>query len=323
MSLARLTAASLLVLAPAIANDTLATLGAGGLTPLKTSTIVMESEDLEISIHKITVRYLFSNTSDHDQDVTVAFPLPELGGGMLANEPVKIPSKDPVNFIDFRVLAGGKPVTPKVEMRAFVDNQEITADLKAMGVPLSPLDEHAAAAYRKAPANLRAKFEKGGWMDCKLTNDDRCWPMWQVRIQYYWTQHFPAKSTLQVEHTYSPVVGGSYITPTDDGSSTARDFCGGPAAVAEIQKQKALHPPKNTDSPVLMQRRIQYIVTTANNWAGPIGSFKLSILPDAASDIVLTCQQGLKRVAPARYEFSRTSFRPDKELDIMILQPAN
>ena len=35
--------------APLFANDTLVTLGAGGLVPLKSAGIAMESEDLQIS----------------------------------------------------------------------------------------------------------------------------------------------------------------------------------------------------------------------------------------------------------------------------------
>jgi Domain of unknown function (DUF4424) len=47
----------------------------------------MKSEDLQISVHKIAVKYLFENANDHDVDATVAFPLPELNGATVANNP--------------------------------------------------------------------------------------------------------------------------------------------------------------------------------------------------------------------------------------------
>ena len=328
MTVARLAAVSLIaVVLPSGANDTLATLGAGGLAPLKSSTIVMESEDLEISVHKISVRYIFRNTSDRDIDVIVAFPLPELSGGLLANSPVKIPSTDPLNFVDFQVLVDGKSVAPKIETRAFVEtravNTEITADLGSMRVPASPLDESITAAFRKAPPAQQARFEKNGWIDCKLTNDGKCWPMWTVRVQFYWTQRFPARSAVEVRHSYSPIVGGSYITPNNDGASELKPYCGGADALEKIKKLKALHPAKNSESPALLERRIQYILTTANNWSGPIRNFRLSVIPDAPDDIVVTCLPGLKPISPARYELVRSNFRPDKELDVLILQRAN
>jgi hypothetical protein len=72
-----------------------------------------------------------------------------------------------------------------------------------------------------------------------------------------------------------------------------------------------------------LERRIQYILTTANNWSGPIRSFRLSVIPDSPTDIVATCVPGLKRAGPARYELLRSNFRPDRELEVLILQPAN
>jgi hypothetical protein len=311
----------LAALLPAIANDTLATLGAGGLIPVKTSVIRMESEDLEISIHRVAVRYIFRNTSARSLDVTVAFPLPELAGGLVANSPVEIPSRDPVNFVDFRVFADGKAVAPKVESRAFADGAEITAELRAAGIPISPVDAHVTPSLRKVPA-VQARFQKNGWIDCNLTPDAKCWPMWATRTKFYWTQRFPAGKAVEVRHTYSPVVGGSYITMDMDGASNIRPYCGNADALEQIRRLKALHPRVDRDKPVLVERRIQYILTTANNWSGPIGSFHLSIVTDAPDDIVLTCMPELKTIAPGRYEVTRTDFHPENELDVLLLQPA-
>jgi hypothetical protein len=102
-----------------------------------------------------------------------------------------------------------------------------------------------------------------------------------------------------------------------------KPYCGGADALEKIKKQKTLHPAKNSESPALLERRIQYILTTANNWSGPIRNFRLSVIPDAPDDIVVTCLPGLKPISPARYELVRSNFRPDKELDVLILQRAN
>src|SRR5690242_21667847 len=91
------------VLAASAANadDTIATLAAGGLVPVKSTQIVMESEDLQISVHKITVRYVFRNTRDKDIDALVEFPLPDLPGGIGFFGNVDIPDKGSLNFVDF------------------------------------------------------------------------------------------------------------------------------------------------------------------------------------------------------------------------------
>jgi hypothetical protein len=307
---------------PIAANDTLATLGAGGLIPLKSSSIIMESEDLEVSVHQITVRYVFRNVSDRDIDATVAFPLPELDSGLVENEPINLPSSGPLNFVDFRVTVNGKAVPTQIESRAFKDAREITTELRRLGLPVSPLDSRIPAMFRMFPADMRARLQKSGWMQGCEPGDPQCWPYWQLRVQYHWMQRFPAKSTVQVEHTYRPVVGGSNIIQADNGESSVKPYCGGADALAAIQKAKTLHSAASGSDTVLLERRIQYILTTANNWSGPIRNFRFSVLADSPDDVVVMCMPGLSRIGPTRYELARSNFHPDRELDVLVLQIA-
>jgi hypothetical protein len=309
---------ALLLAIPLIANDTFVTKGAGGLVPVKTSRIVMESEDLEIGIHKITVNYVFRNDGDRDVDATVAFPLPEIDGGEMANEPVALPSERALNFVDFKVTAGSQPVAVQTEARAFsYDGREITTRLLSFGLPISPIVENYKALLDKLPLPTRKRLEKDGWIDCQSTPGTGCWAMWKARIQFYWTQHFKARSNVRVQHTYRPVVGGSYLAGTSNGA--ASDYCAGADALARIARVRQNMSPGPNDT-FMFERRIQYILTTANNWRGPIGNFHLAVVADKPDDIVLTCTPGLSRVAPTRYELSRKDFHPDRELDLLILQ---
>jgi hypothetical protein len=306
---------------PIAANDTLATLGAGGLIPLKASNIVMESEDLEVSVHRITVRYVFRNLGERDVDATVAFPLPELDGGVVENVLINLPSAQPLNFVDFRMTVNGKPVSTQVEARAFKDKREITADLLALGLPLSPMDARIKGLFMKLSAADQQRLLTSHWMEgCGSVDDQECWPWWQLHAQYYWTQRFPAKSTVKVEPVYRPVVGGSYITRQDDGEGSVKPYCGGQDTLAAIKKASATRPVVHGSDTVLVERRIQYILTTANNWSGPIRNFRLSVVTDSPEDIVATCMPGLRRTASTRYELTLSNFHPDRELDLLILQ---
>jgi hypothetical protein len=76
------------------------------------------------------------------------------------------------------------------------------------------------------------------------------------------------------------------------------------------------------DRPVLSERRIDYILTTANNWAGPIHNFSLSVVAASPNDVVQTCLAGLTRVSPTRYELVRPDFRPTSDLHLLLLQAA-
>jgi len=311
---------------PAAGNDTMVTLGAGGLVPSKSSEIVMESENLQISIHEIMVSYVFRNTSDHDVDAVVAFPLPDLDGGVVENEPIRLPSKDPANFVSLNVIVEGQTVEPSVEIRAFKNGQDITTRLGSLGLPLSVLDPKIGPAFAALPQEQQRKLERD---ELIVTEDIHLngrkpetihWPFWDTRIRYFWRQRFPASGTIHVVHTYRPVVGGGYVTESMNGPSNAGLYCVGPQALSQIKELKA-RVPKNRSEVALLESAIQYILTTGNNWRGPIRDFHLTVVADHADDIVLTCMSGLERVSPTKYELTRTNFHPESELELLILQP--
>jgi Domain of unknown function (DUF4424) len=89
-----------------------------------------------------------------------------------------------------------------------------------------------------------------------------------------------------------------------------------------MQDFKKRHAGKDQDAIVLWENEIQYILTTANNWSGPIRNFHLVVSTESPEDILMSCT-ALRRTAPTRYEMSRTNFRPDRELDLMILTGKN
>lgn len=67
----------------AVANDSQAALGIGGLALVKSADIRMDSEELFISEGRVTVDYVFTNTSGQDIDTLVAFPLPDIENGVV------------------------------------------------------------------------------------------------------------------------------------------------------------------------------------------------------------------------------------------------
>jgi len=257
-------------------NDTFVTLGAGGLVPQKTTRVVMESEDLQISPHQIVVRYVFRNITDKDVEAVVAFPLPDLNGGDVYHEPMSLPDESQLNFVDFTVTSDGKPIPTSLESRAWLNGRDITARLEAAHVPVSvlvkPLNDSLA---KLSPAEIKRLerqelISSEEYADSATGKMKRDWyAAWTMRVKFYWTQRFPAHQTVELTQTYRPVVGGSYIPANDSGNSNARRYCGGPEAFREIAELKQRHSTKSGDDISLWERTIRYILTTANNWAGP------------------------------------------------------
>ena len=96
----------------------------------------LDREDLYISPELVTVDYVFVNKSSGDIETLVAFPMPPIPGDYEASIPVHDLESD--NFLGFTVVHDGKPVVPQIEQRAVAAGLDVTAALKAQGVPLLP-----------------------------------------------------------------------------------------------------------------------------------------------------------------------------------------
>jgi hypothetical protein len=110
---------------------------------------------------------------------------------------------------------------------------------------------------------------------------------------------------------------------SSDHPSTAKEHCVGKEDLAKIREYKGRHPVKSQDDFVLWENRIQYILTTAKNWSGPIRNFHLTIATESPEDLVMTCMGGLTRTSPMRYEMNRTNYTPTNDLDLLVLTGKN
>ena len=99
---------ALLAAAPALANDTSAVLTTGGLEFITNQDIVMESEELFISKEEIRVVYQFRNTGTVDQNILVAFPMPDIVPNFWS--PVAFPMGPDDNLFEFETTLNGEPV---------------------------------------------------------------------------------------------------------------------------------------------------------------------------------------------------------------------
>lgn len=107
----------------ALANDSVATLDAGGIVLGKSDDIVMEKEDLLISEDKIRVSYVFRNTSKKPIETRIAFPVPEFPAKPEGDIGLDTESKNPM---DFSVTIEGKKKKFNTEIQKKRGNIHIT-----------------------------------------------------------------------------------------------------------------------------------------------------------------------------------------------------
>jgi hypothetical protein len=319
--------AALLFATAALANDTTASSGAGGLVLQRTDAIDMVSEDLFVSADAIRIRYVFRNRTPRDFDTIVAFPMPDRDLGEEYGGDVGYPS-------GFRTRAAGRPVSARLERKAVVKGKDYTALLAQLKVPIAPdsINDATKAMDRLAPAQKARLVSVGLAGDEEYDNTGQGMkhhliPLWTVKDSMWWRQRFPAGRDLVIEHNYVPGVGGSvesaiafkqFRTTSDSRQMIARycidhDFL---AAVDRLSRKD------QTNGPGMPDKWIDYILTTGANWRSPIGSFRLVVDKGKPGNLVSFCEAGVKKISPTRYEVRHANWRPTRDLHVLIIEPA-
>lgn len=315
-----LAACAALWLAPeAGANDSSAELAAGGIRLVPNWDIRMEREDLYLSPREVRVRYVFRNTTEEPIRLLVAFPLPDVDMNELFDAPIDIPDAEADNFVDFRVSVNGVPVEPSIEQRAIAQGIDRSDMLRGLGIPLNPFAQATYDALESVDAATRADLVRLGIAHSYEPHDPLA-PFWTLRTVFHWDQEFAPGAETIVEHSYRPVVGqgffGTFVFDNDYSGHVHR-YCIDRATEAGIRKRLS-----ETGADYLIEHRLGYILTTARNWQGPIGTFRLVIDKTDPSWLVSLCIEGLKKTGPTQFEFVATDFIPEEDLEVLFLAPA-
>jgi hypothetical protein len=141
----------------ALPNDTEAEIGLGGLNFTKSNEVQMLSEDLYISRDEVVVKYFFQNTSRHDVESLVAFPLPEF---KYSGDPAE---RSGISDVEFATQVDGEPVTVKAEKKAFLLGTDETSALERLAIPLNP--DEAAVTLETASQETKSQLRRLALLD--------------------------------------------------------------------------------------------------------------------------------------------------------------
>lgn len=316
---------------PALANDTMSTLGAGGLIFIQTEEVKMASEDLFISPTEVRVKYEFRNETDHDVKSLVAFPLPDITGS--PDFMVSVPTEDPENLFGFKTTFEGKPVETELHQYAFATNIDYTAYLTDLGIPLIPFGPATVEAINALDDEQKNELFGRGLVVPLEYDAGEGWqrefyPTWTLKSTYAWEAVFPAGETVAVEHSYVPSVGGTvavtFLSPPyedyDPATEYKKKYCTEPSFVEAVRK--TLPNPDEPYGAPYFEQWLSYIWSTGGNWAGQIEKFKLTIDKGRPENLVSFCWDGeVKKTSPTTFEMTAENWWPpyNRELDILIL----
>lgn len=306
--------------APASANDSTAQLGAGGLQLVRNEAIELLAEDLYVSVDEVRVAYRFRNRTDAPVTYLVAFPLPAIDAVVPEEMNIVLPDAGSDNFVDFTVTVDGKPVTPKLDARVTALGVDQTETVKRLGLPLNPMADGLYQRLENAPEAEKSELNRLGLAIVDPYNTEAAW---RLETTFYWEQTFPPGKEVTVKHSYRPVTGFGFFGDWvfGEGEGTYRDkYC--MDSSFETAARKKLAAIAGDDNPYLDERRVSYILTTANNWASPIRDFRLVVDKGDPDALVSFCGTNVRKISPTQFEMRAADFTPEQELEILIAAPS-
>jgi hypothetical protein len=313
-----LSAALFALASPAVANDSTAQLGAGGLQLVRNDTIDVLSEDLYVSAEEVRVTYHFRNHTDEPVTYLVAFPLPTIDAIVPEAMNVQLPDANSENFMDFAASVDGEPISPKLEARVIALGLDQTEVVRRLGLSLNPMDFDLYQWLQTAP---EADMEELTRLGLATVDPYTTQAVWKLETTFYWEQTFPPGKEVVVEHRYKPVTGYGFFGDWVLTDQTYREkYC--IDASFEAAARKKLAAIKDTNNPYMNEQRVSYILTTANNWASSIKDFRLVVDKGSPDALVSFCGTNVKKIGPTQFEMRATDFYPERELEILIAVPA-
>ena len=307
----------------ALADDSSAMLGAGGIVLTKSADIRMVSEDLYLSPNAVRVHYTFVNDSKKDIDTIVAFPLPDVDNYEFSESPIGSTLETTPNFVGFKLAVDGKAITPTAEERAIYKGKDVSAEVRAAGLPLNIVIGGGYEKLEKISRTVRANLVQADLID----NDpgDPVHAKWLTQTKFWWHQRFPAGKTVSVDHSYQPVTGRTFfskytLSSKQELAGYVKDYCLDAGTTAAIRAGFAAMKRPAMEG-MFNQSTTEFVIVTANNWKGPIGRFHLTIDKLKPDNILSLCWGAtLKKTGGTRFESTLTNFAPKNDIRFLVLE---
>ena len=311
----------------ALANDSTAELENGGIVLTRSDGVRLISEDLYLSMEEVRVDYVFENRKDTPLETIVAFPMPDLPGGI--DRMVALPEGAGDNFLDFSTTIDGVPVEPQLDQRAVAAGIDVTDDLLAQGVPLNPFGEATGNAVKALPDDVKADWVTRGILAQAVFGGPGKektvqFAQWTLRSAYWWPAIFPAKAQVRVSHRYRPSVGATasiYLVhdgePNEYFPEYQSKYCIDDGFLSALIKadQRDEH---------LAEHRLDYVLTSGGNWAnGTIGRFHLTVDKGDVKNLASFCGTDVKKTGPTTFEMNVENYYPEKDIHILFTSPLN
>ena len=218
------------------------------------------------------------------------------------------------DYMAFLVYANGRRPKTKLHELAWLDDVNVTAELRAMHVPVFAAFNGKDFGLQHLKKPVLAKLLEKKLVE-KEPGDGIINPQWNYQSVYEWRQTFaPGKN--EVEVTYTPLSGddsydGNYMKFPGQKEGDTK-YCYDAATKARFKQwmdKKASTEPQT----------VGYILKTATNWNGPIGEFHLKVTAPKDDLFSFCAPDGLKPTGDG-VTWEAKNFVPRQDLELVFYE---
>jgi hypothetical protein len=337
MTVLKLSACGLVLLAltqtcgPACAAESLMELTTGGLDFDKASgsaPVVLESEDVAVSLARVRFKYRLSTPGPAPVLVEATFHYPDLDFSD-PDASYAIPGSDSVNFLDAKLKIAGAPAALSLSQTASFDDKNVTRALAKAGLPLVPVGDFQSRLAAAVP--LRQSLEAGGLIKevgTSAEGEPLLAPTWTVKtVGVFRTTLQPAKP-VEIELAYRPSVGfrpDSFLRKAlrdnkdlaADAAEQMRMFCSDPAFLKGLD---AIAGAGEANVARIRELRIRILLRNPPGPPMPAVAYRLSVDKGKASRIVSFCAQNLIKTSPTTFVANLSNYVPQPDFNLLVIE---
>ena len=307
----------------------------GGLHFMRSPDLVIERQDIAMSVDKISVNYQLHNISNLDIVETLVFSLP------MQNQ--------------FSVTVNNQPISYNIIQRAIAHNGiDISNMLKNLGLAYDPI-----TAMHSIDASPNREIIRNKLISMDLIDAKDETPKWMVKIFYYWQQKFPARATVDIKQIYKPAVliksmkvksvtelfsiPGKIVKKLFNIAInwTFEDNPEDSAAVANLKAQLEKHNPQIKDfcpsikdyltivgqnkkfdpaARTVTTKELNYDYYSEDTWVTPINHFSLTIESPNNMHPVLCWNGDFKQASENKLLFEAENYVPLQKVSVLYIE---
>ncbi len=194
--------------------------------------------------------------------------------------------------------------------------------LTRMRIPLAPHLEATLKALTRLSATDKDQLKRLGLVKIfEGGSEETLSPLWTLKTSFYWEQRFAAGRETVIEHHYKPSVGSTVgvreYQKKEYFREYQRKYCMEPSFLRSVERPTG----GSAGSSAFIEHRIEYILKTGANWAGPIRDFRIVVDKGKTTNFVSFCGDRVKKIGPTQFEIHATNYIPAENFYVLILEP--